>query len=95
MRVRLTPKSSTDAIEGTEETADGPAFKARVRALPSEGEANAALVKLLAKWLDVPKSTVAVTAGTKSRVKLLTVAGDPVVLEGSLTEKMARFGRVE
>ncbi len=91
VRVRLTPKSSADSVEGLEETADGPAIKARVRALPSEGEANAAVSKLLAAWLGVPKSTVAVTGGAKSRVKLLTVAGDTVMLERLLGEKTARF----
>ena len=95
VRVRLTPKTSTDAIDGLEDTGDGPAIKARVRALPSEGEANKAIEKLLASWLAVPKTAVAVTAGAKSRVKLLTVAGDPVVLERSLTDRLARLGRGE
>ena len=49
LRVRLTPKSSKDAVDGIETTAEGPALKARVRAVPSDGEANAALLTLLAK----------------------------------------------
>jgi uncharacterized protein (TIGR00251 family) len=77
VRVRVTPKSSIDAIEGVEETAEGPALKVRVRALPSAGEANAAVERLFAKALGIPKSSVAVAAGDKSRVKALKVTGDP------------------
>jgi hypothetical protein len=90
VRVRLTPKSSADAIEGVEATADGPALKARVRAVPSDGEANAAIERLLADWLGVPKRSVSVTSGHKSRVKLLTVAGEPDVLERRLTSTLVQ-----
>ena len=76
VRVRLTPKSSLEAVEGVEPTAEGPAFMARVRAVPAEGEANAALERLVARWLEVPKSAVHVTHGGKSRVKSLTISGE-------------------
>ena len=49
MDVRLTPRGGRDAIEGTERRADGRAvLKVRVRAAASEGEANAALMRLMA-----------------------------------------------
>jgi len=73
---RLTPKSSKDAIGGLEAAAGGPAFKARVRALPEDGAANAALEQLAAKWLGVARSNVRLVSGAKSRVKSLVVAGD-------------------
>lgn len=88
VRVRLTPKSSKDAVEGIEETAEGPALKARVRAVPSEGEANTAVERLLADWLGVPKRTVALGSGGKSRVKSLTVSGDVAELEKRLAERL-------
>ena len=75
VRVRLTPKSSRDEISGVEATAEGPALKARVRAVPEDGKANAAVSELLAKWMGVPKSSVTLAAGAKSRVKTLHVAG--------------------
>lgn len=81
VRVRLTPKASRDAIEGIEESAEGPALKARVRAVPADGEANAALVRLLAEWLDVPRGSVSLAGGQKSRIKTLKVEGDPQALE--------------
>jgi hypothetical protein len=88
VRVRLTPKSSLDAIEGLEATAEGPALKARVRALPSEGEANKAVERVLADWLGVPKSAVAVAAGGKSRIKSLKVTGEVQELRQRLQTRL-------
>lgn len=81
LRVRLTPKSSSDRIEGTCDSADGPALAARVRAVPADGEANTALERLIADWLDLSKSSISLTAGHKSRVKTVTIseATDAVV----------------
>ena len=85
---RLTPKSSKDAVEGLQATADGPAFQARVRAVPEDGEANAALELLVAEWLGVPKRTVSLSSGGKSRLKSLQVTGDPAALESMLQVKL-------
>lgn len=84
VRLRLTPKSSRDAIEGIEATAEGPALKARVRAVPEDGAANAAAALLLAKWLGLPKSAVAIAAGHKSRVKCFLVTGDRTAIVEAL-----------
>jgi hypothetical protein len=92
VRVRLTPKSSIEGVGGVEATAEGAAFAARVRAVPAEGEANAALERLVARWLDVPKSTVRVTHGAKSRVKSLTISGETGCLEKRLKAKLADAG---
>ena len=85
LRVRLTPKSSRDEIAGTEATAEGLALKARVRAVPEDGRANAALEVLVADWLSVAKGTVAVTSGAKSRIKRVTVTGDARALVAQVT----------
>ena len=90
VRVRLTPKASRDAIEGLEATAEGPALKARVRAVPQDGEANAAVIKLVADWLGVPKSAVDLAAGGKSRVKTLAVAGNATELAATAAQLLAR-----
>lgn len=83
--VRLTPKGGRDAIDGVETLADGRAvLKVRVRAAPSEGEANAALVKLMAKSLGVPPRDVNVAAGATARVKRLNIAGDGMSLVAAL-----------
>ncbi|MBB3145687.1 hypothetical protein FHS21_002099 [Phyllobacterium trifolii] len=76
--VRLTPKSARDAIEGVEETDDGRFhLKARVRAVPEDGKANAALVNLLAKQLGLAARDVTIAAGATSRLKQVRISGDP------------------
>ena len=76
LKVRLTPKSGHDRIEGVEEAAEGSVLKVRVRAVPTNGEANAALASLLASWLRLPKTSITVVAGAKQRVKALHISGD-------------------
>lgn len=89
LAVRLTPKGGRDAIDGIEQMADGRAvLKMRVAAPPSEGEANDALIRLIAKALGVPPRDVVLAAGATARVKRLTVAGDPARLIATL-EKIA------
>jgi uncharacterized protein YggU (UPF0235/DUF167 family) len=74
--VRLTPRAKADAIEGwAKDEAGRPYLKARVRAQPVDGKANAALEALVAEALGLPKSAVTVSAGGASRLKHLTVRG--------------------
>ena len=47
----------------------------RVTAPPDEGRANAAVCKVLAEALGVPKSAVTVVRGHSARVKTLEIAG--------------------
>ncbi|HRF08042.1 MAG TPA: DUF167 family protein [Xanthobacteraceae bacterium] len=83
--LRVTPKSSRDEIEAVEQLSDGqPVLKVRVRALPTEGEANDAVVALLAKKLRLPKSCVALERGGASRMKTLRLSGDPQVIVTAL-----------
>lgn len=92
LSVRLTPKGGRDGIDGIELLADGrSALKVRVRAAPSEGEANAALIRLLAKAVGVPPRDVALSAGVTARIKRLTIAGDGPTLIAAL-EKIAAKG---
>lgn len=92
LSVRLTPKGGRDGIDGIELLADGrSALKVRVRAAPSEGEANAALIRLLAKAVGVPPRDVALSAGVTARIKRLTIAGDGPTLIAAL-EKFAAKG---
>ena len=42
-----------------------------LRAKPHDGEANTALVKILAKHFDVSKTSIKITHGTHSRTKII------------------------
>jgi uncharacterized protein (TIGR00251 family) len=89
--VRLTPKSSSDAVAGTVAGADGlEQISVRVRAAPEKGAANAALERLLADWLGVPKRSVSVVAGSTSRQKTVRIAGDPSSLVETLEAALSR-----
>ncbi len=88
--VRLTPKGGRDAIDGVERLADGrTVLKARVRAAASEGEANAALVRLLARALDVAPRGVSVVAGETARIKRLKIDGPGPALAAALERVIA------
>lgn len=90
--VRLTPKGGRDAIDGIETLSDGRAvLKVRVRAAPSEGEANAALGRVLAKAASVPLRNVEIVGGATSRIKRIKISGDAAALV-SVLEKIARAG---
>jgi uncharacterized protein len=86
LSVRLTPKSSRDDIGGIETLADGrTVLKVRVRAVPQDGEANAALVRLLAKALHISATAVRIEAGASGRLKTLHLQGDTGALAAGLT----------
>ena len=91
LQVRLTPKASRDSIGRLERLADGnEVLIVHVRALPSEGAANTALVRLLADVLGVAKSKVDLVAGRTSRVKTLRIAGDGPALAERLATLAAK-----
>lgn len=80
LRIRAQPGASKDAIEGPGEDASGQAFlKVRVRAAPEKGKANAAIERLLAKALGVPKSAVSVEKGETQRIKTVRISADPSI----------------
>jgi uncharacterized protein len=69
--VRVIPRSSVSEIVGEY---DG-AVKVRLTSPPVDGAANADLIKLLAKKLDVPKSSITIVSGETSKTKRLRVSG--------------------
>ncbi len=88
--LRVTPRGGQDAIDGIETLANGRSVvKVRVRAIAEGGEANRAVIELLAKVLHVPKSNVRVISGMTSRIKQLAVHGDPQKLGDVLNQVTA------
>jgi uncharacterized protein (TIGR00251 family) len=77
LAVRVTPKASRDECSGIGEDADGRQhLMIRVRAIPSDGAANKAVIALVAKLFGLPKSAVSLHSGGTQRIKCLALRGD-------------------
>ena len=82
----MTPKGVAGRDRGLERLADGGVvLKARVRVAASEGEANAALVKLLADAVGTAPRRVSIVAGATARLKQVKIEGDAAALAAILT----------
>lgn len=71
LRLRIQPRASHEGIDGVR---DG-RLRVRVSSPPVDGAANERLVRILAEVMAVPRSSVALTRGAKSRDKDVTVHG--------------------
>lgn len=71
LRVRLTPRAARPKVDLLE---DG-SLAVRVSAPPVDGQANAALVKAVAKALGLAPSRVRLVRGERSREKTLRIEG--------------------
>ena len=71
LAVHVRPRSSRDAVEGEREGS----LVVRLTAPPVEGEANAALARVLGRALGVPPSAVRLLSGARGRRKRVHVAG--------------------
>jgi uncharacterized protein len=69
--VRVIPRASKAGIAGTR----GDAILIRLTAPPVEGAANAELIEIVAKALDVPKRAVSIVTGERGRQKRLRIDG--------------------
>ena len=94
LSVRLTPKAARDEFGGFETRDDGrEVLKARVRAVPEDGKANAALIRLAAKAFGLPASAVELASGQTSRTKVLKLRGEPVALAAAVAVLAAGKGK--
>jgi len=71
LRVRVKPRGSRDRLEGEWQGA----LVARVTAAPVAGDANDALIRLLAQALGLPRSSVKILRGAGTRDKLVLFQG--------------------
>jgi uncharacterized protein (TIGR00251 family) len=69
--LHVQPRASKNEIVGVQ----GDELKVRLTSPPVEGEANRLCIEFFAKLLKVPKSTVELVAGEKSRHKRLLIRG--------------------
>lgn len=86
--VRVQPRASRSAVIGVH---DG-ALRVRLAAPPVDGAANDELVRLLAKWLGVARSSVSIAGGAASRSKLVDVRGVSVEVVRSLVTEVESHG---
>lgn len=88
--LRVQPNARRTAIDGPAVLHDGArVLRLRVGAPAEGGKANAAVLRLLAKAWDLPKSRLALVAGHADRRKLVEVSGDPAELEARLEAWLA------
>ncbi|HEX6796516.1 MAG TPA: DUF167 domain-containing protein [Ktedonobacterales bacterium] len=66
--LRVTPRAARDEL-----TLDGAVVRIRVAAPPVEGAANDAVIALLARRLHLPKSSITLVRGERSRDKLVAI----------------------
>lgn len=92
LSVRLTPKSSRDAIQGVAADAEGGAvLRCTVTAVPENGKANQALVKMLAKLWKLPRTSLDVISGATDRRKGLLLRGETAALMALLEPHLAKL----
>jgi len=71
LRIRVKPGAREEKVS---REPDG-SLLVSVRARAQEGKANEAVVKAVAKFLRVPKTSVRIVSGLSSRTKMLEVPG--------------------
>ncbi len=71
LRLRVTPGARRSGIVGRY----GEAWKVRVAAPPEDGRANAAVVRLLAETLELPRESVTLVSGHGPRDKVVELSG--------------------
>ena len=71
LRLRVSPGAARAAIVGRH----GEGWKIRVAAAPEAGRANAAVIRLLADTLSVPRDAVTLVSGHAGRDKIVELAG--------------------
>jgi len=77
LRLRLTPNSSRDQVDGLIKLADGICvLKVRVRAVAEKGKANKSVVKLIAKSMGLAPSKLLLASGSKDRNKEILIADE-------------------
>ncbi|MEX0326469.1 MAG: DUF167 domain-containing protein [Puniceicoccaceae bacterium] len=72
LQVRVIPNAGRDEVVGLQDDV----LKVKVRAIPEDGRANAALCETLAKAAGCRAREVRIVRGQKSRTKLVELPGE-------------------
>ena len=68
--IKVKPGSHREGVEKLTERS----FLVRVKAAAHEGKANAAAIKLLSEYFDIPKSRIIIVRGETARDKIIDLA---------------------
>ena len=86
--VRVTPRSAKPGIGGWRADAEGrEELEVRVAEAPTDGAANEAVVKLVAKALRLSRSELSIISGAASRHKRIAIPFDLAEARGRLSIK--------
>jgi hypothetical protein len=88
LNVKVIPRASRDAVAGFDEAG---VLRVRVTAVPVNGGANAAVLRLLAKRLGLPRTSVVLVHGATSRLKVVEIPLD----EASVYARLGRLPHSE
>lgn len=77
LAVQITPNAKKTEVIGVLDDV----LKLRLQAQPIEGKANQALVKFIAKTLEVPRTAVTITHGQTNKRKLIEVSSGTLTPE--------------
>ncbi len=72
VNVRVQPKAGKNELSISESK---DLLKVKLTSAPVDGEANKALIKILAKFLKIKKTSIEITSGKKSRNKRVKIEG--------------------
>ncbi len=82
INVRVQPRSSKRSIESVE----GDVVRVKLTAPPADGAANAQLIEVLSKELQIRKSAISIVKGQASRDKVVEVRATPEELSSLNTK---------
>ena len=83
INVRVQPRSSKKSIE---EKVEGDVVRVKLTAPPADGAANAQLIEVLSKALQIRKSAISIVKGQASRDKVVEVRATPEELSSLKTK---------
>ncbi|MCW5735969.1 MAG: DUF167 domain-containing protein [Enhydrobacter sp.] len=82
VELRVQPRARRTSLESAGDT-----LKATVTAPPEDGRANTAVIALLAETWRLPRSSFGIVKGASSRMKTVSVAGEP----GALADRIVQW----
>ena len=88
IKLRVTPNAKRDEITGCRAWGEEMRLVVRVSAAPEDGEANAAAMRVIARWLDLPLADLRLVSGQRSRLKTVVATGEPDALSRRLAARL-------